>query len=248
MSSTEAPKPFPMDISRFEANTNDGFSAKIRNIQRFQEFAGADVKSQPLYLMVSGTSESGKSYMGTRFVNDNIANRLKIYKVLAQLIGNDTVVLPGNVKPNPFDGASIIGAMSSEDQTKIMDSIINRFADITHGFRPISVVETIKHPWMIERIRERTDLQSLAVFIDAPFDKRVERESLKTGKSVEETKTKVELKDSTKTSYGNLAIREMADLEIWNGGDISSYNNYIQNIENALVPVKNPAIKVVEYS
>src|SRR5690606_9340947 len=86
-----------------EFATPDGLEVKILNPENVRNVLLPDNSQKPLFVFVSGASESGKSTFGRVAVESGIAHRLKVYKTLAEISGEDG--LP-EMEGNPFDYAT----------------------------------------------------------------------------------------------------------------------------------------------
>lgn len=210
--------------------TENGLSVSIEKPQVLLTMMSERFRSKPIFILVSGTSESGKSHLGKHFVKSETGNRLKFYKTLAGTseYGDYNT---SNSKKNPFDFAESI-----KNKSKIKNEVFNKIKEdyiciIRKTNIPVATVETIKHPWIIEAFRSDSDLRVLCLFIDAPVEERVKREARKTKHGIEEIMDKTLEKDTWKNSFGNQEIRSMADLLINNAGGTDVYNSFLDSFE-----------------
>lgn len=211
-------------------------------------------ESQPkhVFILLSGSSESGKSHLGDAAFKAGCANRIKIYKLIANTKEYKKWSLSeGVVNPNPFDFCKII-----DSDMSVMDSVFDQvFRDVgdieDQTDCTVTFFETIKHPWIINKFRNLPDSMVVSTFIDASFEERVKREHQKTGKSIEELEIATKKKDEEKTSFGNEMVRDEADIIINNNGTLEDYERFINcfmsfilnnsNNENS-VPIDNTKI------
>lgn len=208
--------------------TTDGLVIDIRDLGTFKRFLSKKSPDYPSLILISGTSESGKSTFGKLAVASNIGHRLKFYRTLADLV--DEGLLPRNPdksSSNPFDYATWL-----EDNITLArlaaQSITSRYLELMRETDvPIAVVETIKHPWIITELRRIDQVRSFLFFIDADFEKRVTRQAAKTGKDLVTTKYSVSGKDSWKLSLGTTGVKELSDAWITNNGSYGTYEQFV---------------------
>ncbi|RJR24340.1 hypothetical protein C4578_03065 [Candidatus Microgenomates bacterium] len=207
-----------------EIKSTDGLEVKILNPENIKNVLSQANFSKPLFIFISGTSESGKSTFGKLAVKTGIAHRLKIYKTLAEMSGEKG--LPEMVD-NPFNYATSI-ATNQELVEEVSNKILENYVGLMQQTDiPIAVVETIKHQWMVEQFRGDSSIRFLSIFIDADLEKRIVRESKKSGKSIDIVRSEVHKKDVMKQTLGSEEVENSADIYISNNGSLESYEDMI---------------------
>ena len=194
---------------------------------RLGDFTKLD-NTTPILLLLSGLSESGKSLFGQTAVNNGWGNRLKVYKTIAIGASDNHLPLAKDGSNNPF---SIASELPSSQQGEMLDFIV---ADFQKKFLetqvPVAVVETFKHPWLVDGLRDRTDIRAISLFIEADFANRLTREASKkkltAQDDINELAETIRQKDVTKASYGNMEIRRTADILVVNNGDLYTYLSF----------------------
>lgn len=223
--------------SRFLEVTNpDGLRVVLRDMPRLKSLVTESERSIPYLLLVSGTSESGKSFFGQSFVESNTGHRLKIYKTIAEALEKGELKSIDFEDPtNPFKYAS--AAQGDEIvQKETLAYIADEYSRIlTTTDVGIAVVETFKHPWLTEGMKRSDRFRSIGIFVDAPEELRIQREALKKRQSAEIIKELVVEKDLTKASYGSLELPGKSDILVWNAGSIESYEGFIFLLQQLLL-------------
>lgn len=217
-----------------EVLTKDGLAVRVINFKHVETVL-AIPSNKPLFILISGTSESGKSHIGKKFVDDRMASRVKFYKSLSLC---NEFVNRSDQKVKLFDFATTLA-----NQTNVQDSIVNKIVDeyvqyYSQTKCPIFIVETIKHQWIVDALKRRLDVACLSVYIDASFSKRVERESVKTGIPIAQLEIMTRNKDADKSVYGMGQVEKGADIKIVNNGSLVNYNGWINSFEEALRRVR----------
>lgn len=219
--------------SRTRLATGDGLEIDFKRAPQLRQ-AREQGRETPILLLISGRSESGKSHMGKRFVRDNAGNRLKIYKTVREGIEFGRLVpypLPTNDLSQPFQYCNWAGGNHDAGQ-KLIDYIVSQYCQIADSTGVhVAVVETIKHPWIIEALREDKKVRSVSIFIDAPEDLRIRREAAKKHIAISEMAQTVKDKDKIKAGYGNDQIMGLCDVLISNAGTLESYESFILFLE-----------------
>ncbi len=215
--------------SEVSHQTDSGLNVVFSRPQEIAEFVSREDKSAPLFILVSGMSESGKSHLGQSFVGRGYGNRMKIYKKLA--LASDEGVIPraSDGTNNPF---LLAGELDPSQQRTAIDFIVSSMGhDAQESGVPVSVVETLKHPWMEELIRERQDVHSVSVFVTADEELRIARQAEKIGACTPEElmalTERVRGKDRDKANYGNLALETTCNVHITNNGNLADYDAFI---------------------
>lgn len=189
-------------------------------------------------LLISGDSESGKSTFGKLGMSLGYANRVKIYKVIANL--QETGVLPSVLLPQEkrvhgfiYDplGMSNLIEMNSKLQRVAIPAIEQEFLEFDKqtGVR-VNVVEAIKHPWIVGGLRSSRLLSAVSIYVEAPLDLRIERQAGHLGLPVEEVANMVTEKDFWKDRMGNQVVKTMADLVISNVGSLEDYIKVVTSL------------------
>lgn len=221
---------------RFEFES--GTVITFEHPEAFTGLLNQDFRDQMKLFLISGDSESGKSTFGKLGMSLGIANRVKVYKVIANL--QEKGVLPSVLLPSekrihgfvydPLGVASLIET-NSRLQHIAISAIQKEFQefDKSTGVK-INVVEAIKHPWIVEGLRSSRFLRAVSVYIEAPLGLRIERQSRHVGMPVEEVADLVTEKDLWKDSMGNKIVKTMADIIISNVGSIEDYVATVENL------------------
>ncbi len=216
-----------------EIHTNDGFRVDL-NTKRLHEILSTD-NNLPILILVSGTSESGKSHLGQKFVADKAGHRFKIYKTISDLMQSHGLPQVDGVEG--FDSVSFASHIQDnhELQAETTQRVAAEYLRIMKetGVR-VGIVETLKHPWLVEELLARDDLRVVSLYIDAPFELRVSRQAKKRGISREVVALDVQEKDRHKSETGTDEIRGSADIVVWNAGTIETFDSFIETLERSL--------------
>ncbi len=225
---------------RFEFES--GTTVVFKHPEVFAGMLNRRFQDQLKLLLISGDSESGKSTFGKLGMSLGYANRVKIYKVVANL--QETGVLPSVLLPqekrvhgfvyDPLGVANLI-AMDSKLQRIAIPAIEQEFRDFDQrtGVK-VNVVEAIKHPWIVDGLRSSRLLRAVSIYVEAPFGLRIERQTRHLGLPVEEVADLVTEKDLWKDSMGNQVVKTMADLIISNVGSIEDYVRVVTSLLSAV--------------
>lgn len=203
--------------------TPDGLSLRVARPENLRRILTAQTPFPYFLLLLSGTSESGKSYMGRLLLKAGVASRIKLLRVVREL--QERGILPrlqdhtGKLDPN-----LVLNDLVSPHYPNA-ETIFAKLKELITE-TPIAVVETIKHPLVIETARLDDSFAVLSIFIDASRHHRLEREAAKTGKSTLELNTAISKKDREKAAYGNTQIERIADLVIINNGTLEAYDQF----------------------
>lgn len=218
-----------VDAFHTEMETVDGLKVVINNPESFKNLISPENSRLPIALFISGTSESGKSTFGKLAVEAKIGHRLKIYATLADIRDE---VAPNSEKTS-YDYATSLEA-DSDLSGKVAEEILDKYKKLmSETDVPIIVVETIKHQWMVDNFKTATDIRFLSIFIDADLEKRIERESTKTGKPMEKVRAEVLGKDEWKRELGTGSIDKLADVHIVNNGSFETYKTLVVSLLEA---------------
>lgn len=218
------------DINRTKnrLRTTDGLEVDVRDTEAFKHFFSRELIAIPSYILISGTSESGKSTFGKLAVASNIGHRLKVYRTLADLV--DDGILPKNPnkpKSSPFDYATWL-----EENPDLMrlaaQHIVSHYLELARETDVhTAVVETVKHSWIITELRRIRQIRTISLYIDADFDQRVSRQSNKTGGDFAATRESVIEKDSWKLILGTADVKELCDTWVTNDGEYETYEQFV---------------------
>lgn len=236
------------DGAESEFKTQDGFRVNL-DTDRLHRVLNSD-NGLPFLILVSGTSESGKSYLGQKFVTDRVGHRFKIYKTIADLM--ESQALPVVEGVNGFDSVAFASQVQndSEIRAKTAEKIaLNYVSAMKETGVPIGVVETLKHPWLVKELEVRTDLRTLTLYIDAPFELRTSRQAKKSNAKIEDITLEVQEKDKHKAETKTDAIKKIADITVWNAGEIDTFDSFIGALEKSLLShSKSSSSKTNDYS
>ena len=210
-----------------ELRTPDGLVVKINSPEAFRGFFSVENLDKPALIILSGTSESGKSTFGKLSVELGIGHRLKIYKAVRELA--EAGKLPNIDELNPFDYASWLE--SDESLTRrASQEISSKYIQLMQETDvPIGVAETIKHPWMVTELKKIPTIKTLSLFIDADLNRRVDREVIKTGRDVQEVRYSVSEKDRWKETFGTAKVKDLSDVVIVNDGNYETYIRFVKS-------------------
>lgn len=200
--------------------TESGFRVDVHNPEAVNAKLESDT-STPILLLLAGSSESGKSTMGKMAVETDLASRLKYLNISAGILMNGS-------KSNEI--IDVLASLEQPGNEAIFAAFVERYIDLTTEILAnrggIAVVETLKHPGLVRALQASDRVRAFSVFVDADLEKRVERESVKAGLTIEETRVRVLAKDQTKGSLGLEEIRQGADITIMNDGSYEDYQAY----------------------
>ncbi len=214
---------------RFEFES--GTALTFIHPKEFASMLNRNYQNQSKLFLISGDSESGKSTFGKLGMSFGFANRVKIYKVIANL--QEAGVLPSVLLPqekrahgfvyDPLGVANLIG-MDSELQRIAIPAIEQEFLEFNRqtGVN-VNVVEAIKHPWIVKGLRSSRLLKAISIYVEAPLDLRIERQTRHLGLPVNEVADLVTEKDLWKDGMGNQVVKTTADLIISNVGSMEDY-------------------------
>lgn len=233
---------FQLNAGNREAETLDGMKVRVNDSEKLQRFFTSPNK--PALITLSGSSESGKSHMGQKFVKEGRGHRIKIIHAADLYV---TEKFPTNKPTNLLGWLNSL--VSDEERLQFIEHASKQLKDVLSASEiNVGVIETIKHPWIIEALEKREEFRTLSLFIDAPLSSRVMRESYKTGRPTDEIIGEIQKKDQEKQSMGNDLIAEKATLYINNSGSMFSYNNLLTALsEVTLGPTKPNASVTIEY-
>ena len=217
---------------------DSGTAATLIRTENFKRFTETNLEETPRLVLLSGVSESGKSTLGNFGVESGKANRIKIYKVIANL--QEANKLPAIMLPpekrvhgftyDPLAVATLIGENSEmqSEAGRFVEEEILKFHGQTDVL--VDIVEAIKHPWIIQGLRSSNNLRTVSIFVEAPDELRVSREAQKLQISKEEVVKRIAEKDLWKDSMGNRVVREQADMIIDNKGSIEDYIELVDSL------------------
>lgn len=227
-----------------EQRVTGGFSVEV-DTQRLTEVLGRD-NNLPILILVSGTSESGKSHLGKKFVADGAGHRLKIYKTISELI-RSTPDLTNHTDAVEF---STHTESTPHERKFTVDHIVNEYSSVMRDTDVlVGIVETLKNPWLVEDLKSRDDIRVISMYVDGPLGVRVSREAEKTGRSYSEIEAETIDKDKYKASTGSERIRDISDIVVWNGGSVETYNTFVETLEGVLKDhVKNFSGQAADFS
>lgn len=216
-------------------DSEDGLEIIANNRDRIKSF-WQRVAVEPGVVALSGTSESGKSHWGKRWLAEGLASRLKIYK-LVRVLGEEGQVGAVRGTDGRVDPIEMATKMAnSEDAAVVGRELRSRLLEGERGY-PVAVVETFKHQGLIDAIRG-AGVAVLSVFVDADLEMKAKREAEKTGGEVDEIRVRTVQKDKEKEALGNREVREQADLIIVNNGSLESYNRFLDLMAGRIRQVK----------
>lgn len=236
---------------------SSGSSIVFNNERLTEALNDKKIVSLPKLLLVSGESESGKSTFGQFGLDNGLANRVKIYKIIANL--QEAGLLPQLLLPPDqqtemfkFDPLGVATAISGNPklQSEASEKIINEFIKFHRQTDAlVDVVETIKHPWIVEDLKSAKDLFAISVFVKAPEHSRILRESIRKDVPVGLIAEKVKEKDDWKNSMGNLVVESNADITIHNSGSKDDYLLIVDTLLSMMNSISNPhSGKTIELS
>ncbi|MEK7498194.1 MAG: hypothetical protein AAB656_04740 [Patescibacteria group bacterium] len=220
--------------SKPEIETEDGFKVEL-NRKRLHEVLDDGNPNLPFLILVSGTSESGKSHLGKKFVEDKIGHRFKIYKTISELMQNQNLTVVEGV--DGFDSVSYATHIQNDPKLRFetTQKVASEYLSIMKKTGVyIGIVETMKHPWLVKELEGRTDMRVLSLFIDAPFSLRANRQAIKHGLRVEDVAGSVSKKDEHKAETGTTDIKKFSDIVVWNSGEVESFNSFIEALQRTL--------------
>lgn len=192
----------------------DGLEVKTQKPDFLRRIVVPTEKERPLLILLSGTSESGKSHAGKQLLNAGIASRVKLLRVVREVSGKQT------------DPNLELSAWSNSD--KRATAVISRITQMLNKWdTPIAVVETIKHPAVLRNFRSDSRLRILSLFIDADLNFRVRNEATKISLPVDEVRTSILQKDEDKDALGNEITRSETDFLVLNNGSIENYSSFV---------------------
>lgn len=207
-------------------HTRDGFRVHL-DIKRLHEVLSSD-NDLPILVLVSGTSESGKSHLGKKFVSDGLGHRFKIYKTISELIHSS----PDLTQETDAVEFSTKAESLPKERLIVVDHIVNEYVSSMRDSNVlVGIVETLKHPWLVDDLKSRQDIRVISMYVDGPIDARVSRQAEKTGKSIAEVKAETLAKDEYKMVTGTKEIEYISDIVVWNGGSVETYDNFIEILE-----------------
>lgn len=212
---------------RYNPTIFDEKGLKLIPTESFSTLLYPRNESEFTFILTSGTSESGKSHLGSEFLNSNFGNRFKIYKLLTDL--SKAGLLPGKTAADHSSLWYCSNIKNNKNKKSICtDLIIDRFTQIMYECdNRIAILETPKHDWLVQNLKTRKEIRVLSIYIDADFSKRVKRERVRLGNVPFDVMAKVKEKDEMKRKFGSLIIKELADLVIYNNSSIKTYNKFI---------------------
>ena len=230
------------DILTAHSPENIGSDLKItvKNPENLPLRESLEGDPEHIFVILAGTSESGKSYFGDHFYKSGTGNRLKFYKLLRLTDGYNAWIKDCGVeKPDPFIYAQYLED-KEEEKRLAFKKVLDQICEIESESRcRVSSLETIKHPWILEYFKKIPNSISINLFIDAPLEKRVERESRKTGTPIDQIKDRMLAKDLEKKDFGNEKVLEESDLVIINGGSLQEYQSFIESFESYCASFSN---------
>ena len=166
---------------------------------------------------LGGMSECGKSEAG-RFFADRGVERLKIARFIEVIASSRGYDMSGDAFTDHLFEADADGTLA--EFVKLVGSHMRRL-----GLRYASLESMYRVP-MATYLKAVLDNRMINIYIDAPFDVRVEREWAKLGKdaSVKDVEGQVAEKDEMKTRIGVPQLRDFADIIIDNSGTLEEYH------------------------
>jgi dephospho-CoA kinase len=191
---------------------------------------GIDKETQ-LLLILGGSSESGKSAFGKLLLEEQLANRIKYLRVAREISTRD------GLGDDPMNYLNV--DLPEIERIARSKKLWQGVTDVASNAARVSVVETMKHPHLLTDLGQLIEqgainARFLMVYIDAPFEKRVEREVLKTGLSSSEITEKVKLKDEEKSRLGDKDLSSLADIVVWNNGEAQDYFEWVLNFGSSM--------------
>ena len=164
---------------------------------------------------LGGMSECGKSHAGQRFDSAGV-RRIKIARILADI---------GRERGMDLGAADFTGQLHED----LGDEVVTYFLDkVEAEMREYGAVrasiESLYRRSLADGIRERLGDRFVVLFIDAPFDLRVERELIAKGGDRATLSAATRAKDHWKMDRGARDIREIADVIVDNSGTAQQYD------------------------
>jgi len=207
----------------FKIETEDGFVATLNSgfFKKIVEHPG-----DPVAILMSGTSESGKSHAGKLLLDRDLAHRIKILRIVREL-AEEGVVSSELTREGQIDPNNVLEKLISEKDLKIGKVVLRLAEIIDQSDCRLAVVETIKHPAVIEAFRQSKGISVLSLFVDAELEERIKREAKGKGQDPESVRSSIETKDSEKDGFGNQGTREIADIRILNNGATATYDAFL---------------------
>jgi shikimate kinase len=209
-------------------NQQTGFRVEITNQEQIDKVLEGE-STLPIFIMLSGTSESGKSTIGNTGLSAGLASRIKYLKVSSDILIDE--LSSKNVIDTLTDMESL-NLVTDEEYTQFVDELITRISIMTSTRGGVSVVETLKHPRLVSALKNSPKVRALSVYVDADLESRIDRETIKTGLPRVVVAKKVNEKDMTKGSLGLEQIRRTADVLLYNDGSYEEYVAYAKSILN----------------
>lgn len=213
--------------------TKSGLEITIKNPNRIYDIFSRK-ESTPIALLMSGTSESGKSTMGKYLHKNNRGNRVKILAIIGRLMDNKKITDEYKNENDENDPNLLLTALeNNEEDIKLYDKFVDQHLKITKGTY-LSVVETFKHKTLVEKMQASKKVRCISIFTDADFEARIKRESIKSGMSIKDTEMAIRKKDQEKSLFGSDSIRSICDIEIMNNGSLEDYFEFIDRLTDLI--------------
>ncbi len=165
---------------------------------------------------LGGMSECGKSEAG-RFFADRGVERLKIARFIEVIASSRGYDLSGDDYTDQLFEVDADGTLA--EFVRLVGSHMGGA-----GIRCASL-ESMYRVSMATHLKAVLGDRMVNIYIDAPFDVRVEREWAKSGKdsSVRDVERRVAEKDEMKARIGVPGLRDVADIVIDNSGTLEEY-------------------------
>jgi cytidylate kinase len=194
------------------------------------------VINNPVFILLSGPSESGKSTFGLQLLEDGLANRIKMLRVIREAQEQSRL-------PRQFGEDRPIG-VAEHDPKKLLKSvrhdkdksqIVQILKEQTLALMqqhdcPITVLESINSGWIISGLRQFADIRTLSVYIDSPTRVRITREAEAERVTLRKMAAEVIFKDIDKRSLGLTGIPALSDIYIKNEATIQVFRQFTHEV------------------
>ena len=151
---------------------------------------------------LGGLSESGKSYSGKYLSEKYSIPRVKIVKYIEEF---KKVYFKDEINLENFHRYLYTAPNSFTEF--FLDKMIFMLNE-EYGELPFIVIESLRDPFLGEYFKKRLSNNFIIIYLEATFEERVARESIKTGQMVSEIRNITYEKDILKVSQGALEYKE----------------------------------------
>lgn len=179
-------------------------------------------------IALGGLSESGKSYSGKYLENQYSIPRIKIVNYIEKYRKQYF-----NEEINLEDFHRYL----YDNPNKLTEFFLDKFIyELNQNYSdyPFIVIESLRDPFLGEYLKKVLKNDFIIIYLETSLEKRVLRESLKTGLNSSKVNLMVYEKDITKVEQGALKYKQLADYIIENNYSVDKLNLTLNNIVSNL--------------